>query len=271
MIYCIWYPSGGFGHFVNAVLSLHGNNFVRPANQLAFSNNGNSHSLKLSAPKYFHDKPYNYNFLPDVNYSVLVDNGISNEGDKFLETFPEAKIIKMCYDDRSWPVIAKTMIDKAMKSSIEEELDVSSWMTDEPWARREKYFLFLRDHSLRSKWRESEGCINVNIANLTDYDNFKQLLTSNGIILSSFRNIWSEWAQHNFQYFISIRAAQNIIEQIKNNNSVDLSMITDIWTQSVIYYYIWLEFKVEIPHNDYAEWVSNSDIIAGHLKDVKAL
>ena len=112
MIYCIWYPSGGFGHFVNAVISLHGDNFVRPKNKLEFSDNGDSHLLDLTAPKYFHDNKYNFTFDDNVNYSVLIDNGINNEGVKFLENFPSAKVIKMCYTDNTWPVIAKTMIDK---------------------------------------------------------------------------------------------------------------------------------------------------------------
>ena len=30
MIYCVQYPSGGFGHFINAILTLHGVEFVRP-------------------------------------------------------------------------------------------------------------------------------------------------------------------------------------------------------------------------------------------------
>ena len=33
MIYCVWYPSGGFGHFINAVISLYGVDFKRPKNK----------------------------------------------------------------------------------------------------------------------------------------------------------------------------------------------------------------------------------------------
>lgn len=104
MIYCVWYPGSGFGHFVNAVLSLYGKNFIRPNNTLEFSKTGDSHSLELVAPKYWHDpEKYEFNFLDNVNYSVLVDNGNDNEGCDFLKTFPTAKIIKLCYTDQSWP------------------------------------------------------------------------------------------------------------------------------------------------------------------------
>jgi hypothetical protein len=258
MIYCIWYPSGGFGHFVNAVLSLHGENFVRPKNSLEFSTNGDSHSLELIAPKYFKDQPYSYTFLPDVNYSVLVDNGINSESVKFLTTFPDAKIIKMCYNDRTWPVVAKTMINKAMGSSIESELPVDDWDSSDNWAKREKYFLFLRDHELRYKWRCNNTATNIDIEKLLNYKELKSAITSSGVVLSSFRNEWGNWHSHNFNYFVPILAAQDIIDQVKKNNSVDLTMITDVWAQAVVYYYIWLEFGIEVPHNDYANWFKST-------------
>jgi hypothetical protein len=73
MIYCVWYPSGGFGHFINAVLTLHGENFARPKKQqYSFSSSGDSHQLELAAPKFFKN-PNNYSFDFDstLNYSVL--------------------------------------------------------------------------------------------------------------------------------------------------------------------------------------------------------
>ena len=145
MIYCVWYPSGGFGHFVNAVLTLHGNNFVRPKKLLKFSDSGNSHGLDLVVPKYLHESwPGGIEFLRDKNYCVLVDNGINNESEQFKSTFPDAVTIKICYCKYSWPVVARTMIEKAMSSSIEQQLPIDAWNTDQPWARREKYFLYLR-------------------------------------------------------------------------------------------------------------------------------
>ena len=138
MIYCVWYPSGGFGHFVNAVLTLHGDNFVRPKNQLTFSKNGNSHYLDLVTPKYLHDCwPSGIEFLDHNNYCVLVDNGINNESEQFKSIFSNSKIIKICYSDYSWPVVARTMIEKAMHSSIEVQLPTTDWNNDAPWAQRE--------------------------------------------------------------------------------------------------------------------------------------
>ena len=264
MIYCVWYPSGGFGHFVNAILSLHGENFARPNNALTFSNTGDSHSLELAAPKYSKDQDYTFNFLPETNYSVLVDNGINNEGTTFLKTFPAAKVIKMCYTDYSWPVVASTMINKAMKSSVDEQLDFSSWDTSASWAQREKYFLFLRDHNLRSSWR-ADNSVSVDIETLLNYKNFKSALLSTGVSLTSFRSLWEPWLENNFKYFLPILTAQDIIKNIKNNDSVDLTTITDIWAQAVVYYYIWLEFGIEVPHNDFENFFTNTTQIHNWL------
>lgn len=266
MIYCIWYPSGGFGHYINAVLSLYGNNFKRPDNSLEFSNIGTSHSLNLIAPKYYMDQDYDFDFLPGINYSVLIDNGINNEGEKFIGVFPTANVIKVCYTDYSWPVIAETMIIKAMNRPLTHELDYSSWNSTEDWAKREKYFLFLRDHMLRYKWRNNLKCTNIDIEQLLDYDQFKSALEKSGVNLADFRLLWEDWSNSNFRYFNSILTAKHIINQIKNKQTSDLTSIVDIWTQAVVYYYIWLEFNVEIPHNDYSKFFSNTDEINKYLE-----
>jgi hypothetical protein len=180
MIYCVWYPSGGFGHFVNAILTLHGQNFVRPKKSLTFSADGNSHNLDLVVPKYFKDCwPGRIEFVDSKNYCVLIDNGIDNESTQFKSQFPNATVIKICYSAYSWPVVARTMIEKAMSSSIESQLPVdNNWRTDEPWARREKYFLFLRDHAFRCAWKsEDENSIDVSEI-YSDYDECFEIINS---------------------------------------------------------------------------------------------
>ena len=145
-----------------------------------------------------------------------------------------------------------------MHSSIDAELNFFTCGTDGIWAKREKYFLFLRDHELRVKWRKHPSATNIDVETLLNYDNFNSAILSNGIKLLDFKNLWSKWHKFNIQYFIPILCAQDVINQIKNKELVDLTAITDVWTQSVIYYYIWLEFNVEVPHNDYSNWFTNT-------------
>jgi hypothetical protein len=267
MIYCVWYPSGGFGHFINAILTLYGKNFVRPVKSLKFSNNGNSHNLDLVVPKYLHDCwPGGIEFCNDKNYCVLIDNGINNETEQFKLTFPNSILVKICYSDRSWPIVARTMIDKAMESSIEEQLPVDNWNTSEPWAQREKYFLFLRDHALRHAWKSNDDNALYIEELYNDYDEFFSSLNAVAKI-DHCQDLWVDWRKANAKYFDSITLADRILRDVVTNQATDLSDVKDIWTQSVVYYYIWLRFKVEVPHNDYSNWFTNTKDIVKMLKD----
>lgn len=262
MIYCVWYPSGGFGHFVNAVLTLRGKEFVRPKKQLSFSNNGNSHALDLVTPKYLHEQwPGNVEFLDDKNYCVLVDNGIVNESKNFKSVFPNSTVIKICYTDHSWPIVARTMIDKAMGSNINEQLPVDDWSSGEPWVRREKYFLFLRDHDLRHAWRATDDTA-IHVDNF--YDSYEEFfnLVNRVVPIEWCEDLWLEWFAANAKYIDPVRTAKQIIDCVNAKQHYDLSSITDTWVQAVVYYYIWLHFGIEVPHNDFADFFSDSQQIA---------
>ena len=267
-LYCVWYPSGGFGHFINAVLSLYGKNFVRPKTQLKFSNNGNSHNLDLVVPKYLHGTwTETFEFAGNKNYSVLVDNGINDENEQFKSVFSNASVIKICYTDYTWPIVARTMIDKAMHSSLENELFNSVWPTQDLCAKREKYFLFLRDHSLRAAWRPNSIDFTLKIDNMLEYVDLTNALESCGIELDAFDDMWEQWQTANQTYITPIQDAKIIVDCVKNNTSFGLEHITDIWNQAVIYYYIWLEFGIEVPHNDYSEWFTNTNDIVKMLQE----
>lgn len=256
----MWYPSGGFGHYINAILSLYGRNFARPQKSPEFSKNGNSHSLDLVMPAYVHEpNTYDFNFDLDLalKYSVIIDNGINNEDTKFRQFFPDAKIIKLCYSDFSWPVVAHTMIVKAMNRTINLELpiDSQSWNCDESWVRREKYFLFLRDHKLRHSWKPDLISTSVMIEELLDYEMLRKRI---GIDLDDFESFWKQWYQFNKQYFQPVLTAKKILQG-------DFESTDDVWTQAVVYYQIWCKYGVEVPHNDYSNWFESYDNIVKML------
>jgi len=263
MIYCVWYPSGGFGHYINAVLSLHGKNFTRPKKQLEFSPRGDSHNIDLVVPTYQFDQWPGFNFAPNLNYSVLVDNGINSQSELFRTVFADSTIIRVCYTDESWPVVARTMIEKAMLGDLDDQLPK---FNTADWAVREKYFLFLRDHELRSCWRPTKNDLSICIENLFKYQHFQLALESCGVELEEFESTWQLWRAANAQYIDPVQTAQHIIDSVKQQISQDLTSITDVWTQSVIYYFIWLNFGVEVPHNDYASFFKNTEEIHSWLE-----
>jgi hypothetical protein len=190
---------------------------------------------------------------------VLIDNGIGNENTKFKATFPSATIIKVCYSDYSWPVVARTMIEKAMESSMEQQLDTDNWNSSEAWVRREKYFLFLRDHHFRSAWRPTVDNF-VCIDDVFDYTSFFAALNSI-VETDSFYPLWEAWRGANNKYIKPIDTASLVLSHIRSNSYYDLKDITDEWTQAVVYYYIWLQYHFEVPHNDYASWFTSTDDI----------
>ena len=268
MIYCIWYPSGGFGHFINAVLTLHGENFARPKKQqYTFSSSGNSHQLELAAPKFFKNSSnYSFNFDSTLNYSVLIDNGINDESTLFVKYFPTACVVKICYTDHTWAIVACTMIEKAMGVIISQEVSAGTeWPNTDDWAIREKYFLFLRDNPLRQAWRVNSEYKYLKIDHLLSYNDFCEQLNSLSIVTNDFKTLWNNWKISNQKYIKPIEVAQQIIVDIKNKIYSDLSHIIDIWTQAVVYYYIWLEYNFEVPHNDYSKWFTNSKQIVTML------
>lgn len=263
MIYCVWYPSGGFGHFVNSVLNTYGKNFVRPSNSITFSTDGNSHGVEYVAPKYFkNQQTYQYNFDKEKNYSIVIDNGINDEGTGFAKFFPGATIIKLCYSDFTWPVVALTMIKKAMRSDIDREIPVDSdkWSGDQDWCKREKYFLFLRDNNLRSAWRPDKEFTSILIEDLMLYESMHNHIVSAGVELDPCQNIHVQWLNANQKYFDPILVADQYV-----NRDIDYQ-ITDLWTQAVIYYQIWCKYGVEVPHNQFANFFESQEQFRNWIK-----
>lgn len=263
MIHCVWYPSGGFGHFVNSILNLYGHNFVRPKNQLTFSDNGDSHSLDYVAPKYFQNQEfYNFEFDSKQNYSLIVDNGINNENTNFIKFFPNSKIIKICYSDWSWPIVANTMIVKALNAKLDFALPIDpGWETSEPWAQREKYFLFLRDHSLRHAWRPDNLSLPLSVDDLLDYQKMCSSLSTLGVKFSDFKDVWQQWFNTNQCYFNPVLQSSQMLQGTWYN-------LTSLWDQAIFYYQIWCAYGVEVPHNQFMNFFQTQQEYRAWLETV---
>jgi hypothetical protein len=275
-IFCVWYPSGGFGHFIGAVLALHGKDFVRPPNTTyQFSDNGNSHSSDLTAPR-FTSGTANYCFdfaKSNKKYVVLVDPGIDNETNGFIERFPNAQVLKVSYSAVTWPIVAYTSIHKAMESSIQAELAVDStlWPINQNWAQREKYFLFLVEHQYRNMWQPSKDCHNLLVDELLDYQTFHNRLCKVGVAPTDFSDLWNTWFELNQVYIAPVLLAQQVVDAVRNRHSMDLSFCQDLWTQAVVNYTIWYQFGLVVPANDFADWFVSSDQIVALLEKNHAL
>lgn len=268
-VVCIWYPTGGFGHFVSALLDSHGIGFSNPREPLEFGQEGDSHAFPLALPKYFHN-PDEYifpNIDPSKKYPVLIDNGINDESITYRKIFNNAKTIKLCYSDYTWPIIVRTMIKKAMLSDITVEITVNldDWPVDEEWSLREKYFLHLRDNPLRHLWRPDPHCCNLLVDDLLHYPLMLEKLSNFGVG-DTFYDVWVKWKAANSQYINPVETAASVLTQLENPTNVELPKV-DLWTQAVTNYYIWLKYGVTVPANDYSNWFTNTKEIIKMLND----
>jgi hypothetical protein len=226
------------------------------------------------APKYRNNKEkYRFDFADERDYSVLIDNGITDETDDFLLMFPNARVLKISYSDRSWPVVARTMIEKAMNQDFTKELDPSAehhghgcGCCFEPWEYREKYFLYLRDHQFRTGWRADPRFINLSVDDILHYETLYNTLNNNNLFTEDFDSLWTVWSQVNDIYIEPVILARHVMERVRSRQNFNLAEFTDFWAQAVINYYIWLEFEFEVPANDYADWFTNTDDIVKMLE-----
>lgn len=261
-ILAIWYPSGAFGHFINAVISIYGQGFQRPlVTEYQFGSNGHSHDLPTVLPKYLHDpERYDFTFSGPNRCTLLIDNGINNESKVFLSRVPACQVLKISYTDRTWPVIARTLIEKAMVQDLHDQLAVDDhWPELQDWSQREKYYLYLRDHELRSRWRRDAGSLNLSIDDLMSYDLMHRTLQDQQLMVDDFRPMWHKWWAANRRYFFAVEQADAITRSIERAQKIDLLHISSIWDQAVINYFVWLKWSVEVPANDWADWFTDTD------------
>lgn len=141
--------------------------------------------------------------------------------------------------------------------NIEVSVDVEHWPTNEDWALREKYFLYLRDHALRHRWRAEDGCYCLYVDDLLDHDLLAEKLRPFGIC-DEFHRDWERWFAANRRYLDPVIIADDTLRCLDQN--IPLPKV-DIWTQAVINYYVWLDHGVEIPANDCKNWFTNSQQI----------
>jgi hypothetical protein len=274
----ISYPSGGFGNFLYYYLTEFSNNTYKPGNNnFDFDLLGTSHNTKKYTPIYFHD-PDNYKFiLPKTNLECLIlcDNGINNDSyEKIDKTFPEAKIIRVIIDDAVRPVIYKTCVTKAQRSTTVIETNdqvFSNWPdASEDYAKRENFTLLY--HNWPFKWQKNSKCINVSLENLiVDTANtIKSIISAIGgkpINLSTFIDTCERWKIANNNYFAIYWHWQQIEDALDKNLDIDLSNIIDLHDQGYINYCIEKKFNCIIPVYDYRNWFKNTKEIKIFLNE----
>ena len=278
-VVAIQYPSGGFGHFVHVVLSSFCDNIEGQAQQYKFGPSGNSHDYPMALPKYLNTQfkideyHQTLKLLSNEYATILVDAGIENDSDEFKKFINPYLSIRICYDDWAWPLLSKMFYTRCLGIQKKNDPGIENWIMPEDnkwydpqvtWAIREKYFLYLRDHEFRYKWRPATGYATLPLKEILNYNSFYTILNQ-WFNVNKFEDFYKQWHNTNKEQFAFYFDCLHIINCVENKQSLDLSNIDDLFVQAVVYYYIWIKYNFEVPHNDYSNWFTNTDDIVTML------
>lgn len=278
----IQYPSGSFGHLIHTLLSSYSPQFYGEPLNYTFGHGGDSHQYPLFLPKYI--EPVTFNTVDYTNclkqyqgqsefISILIDSGIDNDSDEFVNYINPDIRLKVNYNKWSWPIAGKLFYTRCMSAVLNKPTELNEFISPdifkwnnvtEEWAIREKYFLFLRDHAFNQAWQLHDSELSIPLIDILDYNSlFKRL--SMYFTITEFKEFYNNWQATNYRHYGFYNEVTDIWDKIKNKIPYSLSGVSDLFTQAVIYYFIWLEYGVEVPHNDYSHWFTNTDEIVTML------
>jgi hypothetical protein len=281
-IISIQYPSGGFGHTIHAILSMFGNNFSGEIVNYKFGIGGDSHRYPQLLPKMHNVADYKIELFQQAlekiddnkNTTVLIDSGITDDTLDFKKLIVPDVAIRICYDDWSWALLAKLFYTRCMSAVDHKNYTVfdfvkpddSNWSVDysKDWAKREKFFLYLRDHHFRHAWRPANTCVTLPVDKILNYRVLHNTLNQ-WFNVVEFEDFYTDWYVNNEKHFNFYFDCLDIINCVESKQSMDLTGVDELFDQAVVYYYIWLKYNFEVPHNDCSNWFTTTDDIVKML------
>lgn len=281
----IHYPSGGYGFYLTRLINRYVSGIVRVDDTFEFDSRGTSHSLPLVYGHVHFNQ--NGDFDPDsydprYHDSILSGNhvlvpycpGINDDRiSDTLEFFPQSRLIRLWYDDRTWPLVFFNAIVKALGGSVDKDVffDPSLFGSSADWARRENFSLLFENHPLRMAWKDKthDRVHNINIlCLLTDPANSLQdIATFLGQSLEAdhldIQVDHRKFLQHNTMTVLHLEIL-TLLDDLRVNRALD--WVPDIFWQAVINFYIKQRFGVEVPCNTYSDWFDHTEQIVIMLK-----
>jgi len=279
----IQYPSGGYGFYLTRLINSFVTNIVRVDDLFSFDYLGTSHSLPLVVGDIHHEQQrtlhsYDKKYLSDIDQQkyILIPYcpGIFNDTtDNIKINFPNAKILRLYYQDNTWPLVFQNCIIKAAVGTLENdvEFDDKKFGSSENWARRENFNLMFEHHYYRKMWKayEHKQFLNIDIFELltnpqhclTQVANFINGTTHNLDLLPARHQQFLDANSNTVRHFEILHTVKSLkVEK-------DLMHITDLYQQAVMNFYIQLKYNFVILSNDYADWFTNTKEIVTMLKE----
>lgn len=277
----IHYPSGGFGHFMNALLSLCTDEFYVADSGIDFSNSGDSHSFLLSAVKWARTNP-DYKFTPfdwaqglNRRHIVLVDLGIVNDSHTTVrKKFKQNYIVRMCIDQPARSIVYQTCLYKAQKKEFEFEYD-ADWQRREEFTKQYQYCDESQDYFLNNfQPVDDQNVVNVLISWLfTDFDLVLSTLEVGldvEIRRDQARELHRQFLLVNGRYATGLFWANRILASLDDGSNLDLSDCNTLHDQGYINYLLAKRYQIpEIPAYDYRDWFANTAQISTFITELK--
>ena len=260
----IHYPSGGFGNYINVLVSLCFASTDLIDFNFKFSETGNSHKFPRKIWTQY-DK-----ISGDRTDVILVDSGIDKDYiEPILERFPGSPIIRMCIDSRSKSVVTQTCKYKAERKQFIVE--------GEDWEKRELFTLMYHHINQTpdfyiNNFTPLPECVNINISYL--FRNFDRVLEQLSSVFGEYDRekalgLHTDFLSANARYNTAEELVDRVSQALETKNHVELGNYS-LHDQG--YLFFWLERKYnikEIPPYDYREWFKHTKEIETCLKLIR--
>jgi hypothetical protein len=282
----IHYPSGGYGFYLTRLINRYISGVVKVDDKFEFDSLGTSHRLPLVyGPIHFNQNQnfdissaksiYHQSILQGNHVLVPYCPGIND--DKISETidfFPHSRLIRLYYDDRSWPLVFFNAITKTKKGDVNKDVffDSAKFGSSDDWARRENFSLLFENHALRYQWKAEQhrNVCNVNILSLLTNplnclheiaDFLGQNLQIDHRDITAKHN---EFLHYNAGAVLHLQIL-DLIRDLAQPQALD--WVKDIFWQGATNFYIKQKYGVDIPCNTYSNWFKNTQEIIIMLKN----
>jgi len=277
------YPSGGYGYYLTRLINGFITNVVKTSDDFLFDSVGTSHQLPLVAGCIHFDQTKTligisdkYHYDIDQQKYILIPYCTGIQSDNVTEltnTFTNAKVIRLYYKDDTWPLVFQNCIIKAAQKTLENAVEFNdvAFGSSDDWARRENFFLLLKNHHFRHMWNEcwSSQFLNINIVDLlTDPENCLRSIAKfiNGTIVDL--DLLPSRHQQFLDSNLNTVRHMEILDIVKNLKlNQNLKHIDHLYQQAVLNFYLQLKYNFEVPSNDHSDWFTNTTDIVKMLED----
>ena len=255
MLVCVDYPSGGFGHFIAALLSRSFDSVFDRGGEFLLDSKGTSHQYPLHYSKWRHRDP-SFELQPKFDFGdkhsvLLVDSGFDNSSDVIFSKIEAPFIIRLCIDDRAKSIVHQTCKIKAENSLF--NLNGNDWEERELFTLTYHHIDNNHDYYLNT-FSPGSDFFEINISDL--FFNFESVKHRLAEVFGQPNNNIDLMHQQMVQSNIDFIKAEKLVNSFEQSKPINWNEYS-IHEQGFFNYWIEKTHNIEIPVFDYKDWFSS--------------